>query len=224
MEIETFKSLVFQAGCSLLHVNLIENRESISLLSEYSNNPSDLSLAVIQALLSIMTRTQTYDRLYLQSIFSLLTDLFAVLSSSHSPIPPFTQQTVLISLLQTCLSPLIQQQQGETNQALRSSFYLVLHSFLLFSVQSNSLSLLLSSFTFSIESLTHILLKDICTLPSQLSLSALLLMNYLLITDLKDLLLPTLLHYEVDLQVLTLHLTHSIEPDFITPIHPSFCV
>ena len=219
MEIETFKSLVFKAGCSLLHINLIENRESISLLSEYSNNPTDLSLAVIQAVLSIMSRTQTFDRPYLQSILSLLLDLFTVLTVSHSIIPPFTQQAVLLSLLQMFLSPLIQQQQGDINQSLRSSFYLVLHAFLLYAVQANSLSFLLPSFPSSLDTFTHTLLMDISSLSSQLSLSALMLLNYLLITDLKESLLPSLLHYEVELQVFFLYLIHSIELDIMSSFY-----
>ena len=221
MEIETFKSLVFKAGCSLLHINLIENRESISLLAEYSNNPIDLSLAVIQALLSIMSRTQTFDRPYLQSILSLLLDIFTVLTVSHSSIPPFTQQAILLSLLQMFLSPLIQQQQGDTNQSLRSSFYLVLHSFLLYAVQANTLSFLLPSFSSSIDLFTHTLLKDISSLSSQLSLSALMLLNYLLITDIKETLLPTLIQYEVELQVFFLSLMHSIELDLLSSFYPT---
>ena len=55
MEIEAVKSLAFTAGCRLLHLHLIENYEAIFLLPRFASSPTDLHVAVLQALLTLIT-------------------------------------------------------------------------------------------------------------------------------------------------------------------------
>ena len=201
MELEVMKNFVFQAGCSLLHINIIENKESVSLLSSFSNNPLELYLAVIQALLSITTRTVLFDRSYIQSITDLLLDLFTMLSASSMVVPAFTQQAVLLSILQGVLSPLSQQQQNALNIPIRSSYYLLLLSFLLYSRKSEVLPLLLPTLRPTLDQLVHLLMMDIERREYEIKFTALSLLNFLLETDLKEECIHLVLSYETELQV-----------------------
>ena len=195
------KNFVFQAGCSLLHINIIENKESVSLLSSFSNNPLELYLAVIQALLSITTRTVLVDRSYIQSITDLLLDLFTMLSASSMVIPAFTQQSILLSIVQGVLSPL-SQQQHRLNVPIRSSYYLLLLSFLLYSRKSEVLSLLLPTLRPTLYQLVHLVLMDVERKEYEIKFTALSLLNFMLETDLKEECIHLVLSYEKELQVL----------------------
>ena len=58
-------------------------------------------------------------------------DLFVFLRrQTDLPIKPFTQQAILNGLLQTVLSPIVQQRQEEQSCRLRGQLYLLLLSFL----------------------------------------------------------------------------------------------
>lgn len=195
------KNFVFQAGCSLLHINIIENKESVSLLSAYSDNPLDLYLAVIHALLSITTRTVTFDRTYVQSITELLLDLFSMLSTAAMTIPSFTQQSILLFLLQGVLSPLSQQQQNLLNVSIRSSYYLLLLTFLVYARKAETISLLMPTLHPCLDQLVHLLLTDIERREYEIKYTSLSLLNYLLETELKEECIHLVLSYETELQV-----------------------
>ena len=131
MEIEAVKSLAFTAGCRLLHLHLIENYEAIFLLPRFASSPTDLHVAVLQALLTLITDIKTFDRPYLASLGDFFLDLFVFLRrQTDLPIKPFTQQAILNGLLQTILSPIVQQRQEEQSCRLRGQLYLPLLSFL----------------------------------------------------------------------------------------------
>ena len=133
MEIEAVKSLAFTSGCRLLHLYLIENYEAVPLLPRFASAPTDLHVAVLQALLSLVPTTNTFDRPYLASLGDLFLDLFALLHKQTSlQMKPFTQQAILNGLLQTVLSPVVQQRQEERSCRLRGQLYLPLLSFLLY--------------------------------------------------------------------------------------------
>ena len=195
------KNFVFQAGCSLLHINIIENKESVSLLSAYSDNPLDLYLAVIHALLSITTRTVTFDRTYVQSITELLLDLFSMLSTAAMTIPSFTQQSILLFLLQGVLSPLSQQQLNLLNVSIRSSYYLLLLTFLVYARKTETISLLMPTLHPCLDQLVHLLLTDIERREYEIKYTSLSLLNYLLETELKEECIHLVLSYETELQV-----------------------
>ena len=87
------KSLAFASGCRLLHLHLIENYETILLLPRFATSPTDLHVAVSQALLSLMTSVRSFDRPYLSYLSALLLDLFVFLRGQVAlPMAAFTQR------------------------------------------------------------------------------------------------------------------------------------
>ena len=131
MALEAAKTLAFSAGCQLLHFDLLEAREVISLLPRFADAPFSLHLAVLQALIALLVRTDSYERPYLASLSALLLDLLLFLRSAPpSLLPPFTQQTVLSGLLKAVLAPAVQQRQDERSDAARVQLYLPLLAFL----------------------------------------------------------------------------------------------
>lgn len=134
MELEALKSLAFASGCRLLHLHLIENHETILLLPRFGTSPTDLHVAVSQALLSLVTSVRSFDRPYLSYLSALLLDLFVFLRGQVTlPMAAFTQQSVLTGLLEAVLSPVVQQRQEEKSCWLRGQLYLPLLSFLTYS-------------------------------------------------------------------------------------------
>ena len=79
MALEAAKTLAFSAGCQLLHFDLLEAREVISLLPRFADAPFSLHLAVLQALIALLVRTDSYERPYLASLSALLLDLLRFL-------------------------------------------------------------------------------------------------------------------------------------------------
>lgn len=200
MELEAIKSLAFQAGCSLLHIMIIENRESISLLPSFSSDPLNLYLAIIQALLSIANRTTTLDRSYIESIAHLLQDLFVMMSQTSMVIAPFTQQSLFLLILQAILSPLSQQRNGGSH-SIRSAYYILFLTFLQYARKMESLSHLLLSLNPSLEQLVYLLMSDCDNQVFEDRIAALSLLNYLLTTELKELIIQYILSFELSLQV-----------------------
>lgn len=137
MALEATKAMAFSATCRLLHLLLIENHESICLLPRFATCPTDLHVAVIQALLSLATSVKSFDRPYLSSLADLLLDLFVFLrTQTMVPMAAFTQQMILTELLQSILSPVVQQRHDERSCRLRGQLYLPLLSFLTFLLTS----------------------------------------------------------------------------------------
>lgn len=105
MALEATKAMAFSAACYLLHLLLIESHESICLLPRFATCPTDLHVAVIQALLSLATSVKSFDRPYLSSLADLLLDLFVFLRTQTTvSMAAFTQQMILTELLQSILS------------------------------------------------------------------------------------------------------------------------
>lgn len=200
MELEAIKSLAFQAGCSLLHIIIIENRESISLLPSFSSDPLNLYLAIIQALLSIANRTTTFDRSYIESIAHLLQDLFVMMSSTSMVIAPFTQQSLFLLILQAILSPLSQQRNGGSH-SIRSGYYILFLTFLQYAKKTESLPHLIQSLNPSLEQLVYLLMNDCDNQIYEDRIAALSLLNYLLTTDLKESIIQYIMSFELSLQV-----------------------
>mgnify|MGYP006889699749 FL=1 len=131
MALEATKAMAFSAACHLLHLLLIESHESICLLPRFATCPTDLHVAVIQALLSLATSVKSFDRPYLSSLADLLLDLFVFLRTQTTvSMAAFTQQMILTELLQSILSPVVQQRHDERSCRLRGQLYLPLLSFL----------------------------------------------------------------------------------------------
>lgn len=139
MALEATKAMAFSAACRLLHLLLIESHESICLLPRFATCPTDLHVAVIQALLSLATSVKSFDRPYLSSLADLLLDLFVFLRTQTSvPMAAFTQQMILTELLQSILSPVVQQRHDERSCRLRGQLYLPLLSFLTFLLEAKT--------------------------------------------------------------------------------------
>ena len=197
MEIEAMKSLAFASGCRLLHLHLIENYETILLLPRFATSPTDLHVAVSQALLSLMTSIRSFDRPYLSYLSALLLDLFVFLRGQVTlPMAAFTQQSVLTSLLESVLSPVVQQRQEEKSCWLRCQLYLSLLSFLTYSfslslifrltIQQNTFDLLLQPLQTALSLLIPSLAQDTLLTNLQGRSAALSLLNLLLQSSVGD--------------------------------------
>lgn len=197
MEIEAMKSLAFASGCRLLHLHLIENYETILLLPRFATSPTDLHVAVSQALLSLMTSIRSFDRPYLSYLSALLLDLFVFLRGQVTlPMAAFTQQSVLTSLLESVLSPVVQQRQEEKSCWLRCQLYLSLLSFLTYSfslslifrltIQQNTFDLLLQPLQAALSLLIPSLAQDTLLTNLQGRSAALSLLNLLLQSSVGD--------------------------------------
>ena len=190
------KSLAFASGCRLLHLHLIENYETILLLPRFATSPTDLHVAVSQALLSLMTSVRSFDRPYLSYLSALLLDLFVFLRGQVAlPMAAFTQQSVLTSLLESVLSPVVQQRQEEKS-CLRCQLYLSLLSFLTYSfllslisrltIQQNTFDLLLQPLQAALPLLVPSLAQDTLLTNLQGRTAALSLLNLLLQSSVGD--------------------------------------
>ena len=191
------KSLAFASGCRLLHLHLIENYETILLLPRFATSPTDLHVAVSQALLSLMTSVRSFDRPYLSYLSALLLDLFVFLRGQVAlPMAAFTQQSVLTSLLESVLSPVVQQRQEEKSCWLRCQLYLSLLSFLTYSfllslisrltIQQNTFDLLLQPLQAALPLLVPSLAQDTLLTNLQGRTAALSLLNLLLQSSVGD--------------------------------------
>ena len=188
MEIETMKSLAFASACRLLHLHLIENSDTILLLPRFATSPTDLHVAVSQALLSLMISVRSFDRPYLSYLSALLLDLFVFLRGQVTlPMAAFTQQSVLTSMLESILSPVVQQRQEEKSCWIRCQLYLSLLSFLTYSlivslisrltIQQNTFDLLLQP---ALPLLIHSVAQDTLLTNLEGRTAALSLLNLLL--------------------------------------------
>lgn len=197
MEIEAMKSLAFASGCRLLHLHLIENYETILLLPRFATSPTDLHVAVSQALLALMTSVRSFDRPYLSYLSGLLLDLFVFLRGQVTlPMAAFTQQSVLTSLLESVLSPVVQQRQEEKSCWMRCQLYLSLLAFLTYSfslslisrltIQQNTFDLLLQPLQASLSLLVPSLAQDTLLTNLQGRTAALSLLNLLLQSSVGD--------------------------------------
>lgn len=202
METEALKAFAFNAACKLLHLNLIENRESIVLLPRFADHPLDLHLAVLQALLALVNRVQTLERPYLLDLAQLLLDLLAALQAAHrTELAPFTQQTVLAELLQAVLAPVAQQRQDERSARLRGALYLPLLRFLTDAVHAGAADILEQPLQAALPLLLPALAEDI-VLPDLSGRSAALgLLNLLLRSSLGKEALTLLLEQPTTLHV-----------------------
>ena len=191
MEIETMKSLAFASACRLLHLHLIENSDTILLLPRFATSPTDLHVAVSQALLSLMISVRSFDRPYLSYLSALLLDLFVFLRGQVTlPMAAFTQQSVLTSLLESILSPVVQQRQEEKSCWIRCQLYLSLLSFLTYSlivslisrltIQQNTFDLLLQPLQAALPLLIHSVAQDTLLTNLEGRTAALSLLNLLL--------------------------------------------
>lgn len=204
MELEALKSLAFASGCRLLHLHLIENHETILLLPRFATSPTDLHVAVSQALLSLVTSVRSFDRPYLSYLSALLLDLFVFLRGQVTlPMAAFTQQSVLTGLLEAVLSPVVQQRQEEKSCWLRGQLYLPLLSFLTYSfshclisrlaIQQNTFDLLLQPLQSALSLLVPSLAQDTLLTDLQGRTAALSLMNLLLQSSVGDVTLQLVL-------------------------------
>ena len=160
MEIEAIKCFTFDGVCDLLHLFLIENKESVVLVARYSTSPCDLHIAVIQALLTLMNRSQAQERPYLRALTNLILDIITVLARSAAVITPFTLESIFTQMAQLILSPYTQQKYDEASCALRGLLSLCLLSFLSFVIQGNLQSFLIQPITAVLPLLIPSLLED----------------------------------------------------------------
>lgn len=212
MALEATKAMAFSSACDLLHLLLIENHESICLLPRFATCPTDLHVAAIQALLSLATSVKSFDRPYLSSLADLLLDLFVFLRKQTAvPMAAFTQQMILTELLQSILSPVVQQRHDERSCRLRGQLYLPLLSFLTSSrnhrltlriaVQQNAADLLVQPLQTALSLLVPSLAQDALLSDLQSRATALALLRLLLQSDLGEETLRLLLREKETIQV-----------------------
>lgn len=161
MEIEATKCFVFEAACGLLHLILIENKEVIGRLARFAAAPCELHVAVLQALLALMTHSQTAGRPYLHALTRLVIDVLALLARTPSAVvPPFTLEALFTQLTQLLLSPHAQQRFDQAACELRSLLYLALLAFLTFVTQRDFASFLAHPLAAVLPLLVASLLED----------------------------------------------------------------
>ena len=199
MALEAGKTLVFSAACQFLHFALLEAREAISLIPRFSDSPFTLHMAVLHALLELMMHVTSFERPYLQYISSLLLDVLRILRTAPpSLFPPFTQQTVITSLLQILLSPAIQQRHDPRSMLSRTPLYLCLLDMLEMTMSSVITN---SSLSGAIKLLGGSLVEDMIEGNVDERIVVLSVSEWLLYSDVKEVVLDTFLRRDDILSV-----------------------